>query len=134
VELDHYDGTIRIEVKFSQEFDCAFNEGTRPVFKWALPRGGGKPKPSHVTVFLGIDALDQVHCWAAPTGAVPQVASVTVTSPRARVGSTRTGLESWQCPPTDILPAVLDSWRCHLSYDRDHHAATRAATLATKGS
>lgn len=135
VELDHYDGAIRIEVKFSQEFECTFREGTRPVFKWALPRGGGAPKPSHVTVFIGIDERDSVHCWVVPTAAVPQVASVTVTSPRARTGSTRSGLESWQTPPGGVLPAVLDSWRCHLSYDRDHHAATRAATLAaTKGS
>lgn len=38
--------------------------------------------------------------------------------------------------PENVEPDNLRAMcqRCHLSYDRDHHAATRAATLATKGS
>jgi len=115
VELDHYAEPIRIEVKFSQEFDCVFRNGTRPVLKFALPRGGGVAKPSDVTVFIGIDSADDVHCWVAPTTVIPQVASITMTSPRVRVGRSRTGLDSWECPPSELLPAVLHTWRITLA-------------------
>jgi hypothetical protein len=129
VELDYFGKAIRIEVKFSQEFECTFRAGTRQVFKFAAPKGTGEEKPSHVTVLLGIDGQDDVHTWVIPSASLAQSASITLTSPRARRGGTsRSPVDAWRCPPTQLLPEVLRAWRCHLHYDRDHHAETRART------
>lgn len=138
VELDYFGSPICIEVKFSQEFDCRFRAGVRPVFKFAAPRGEGREKASAVTVLVGIDSRDDVHTWVIPSAALPRVASITLTSPRARLGgSSRSAVDAWRCPPTQLLPEVLYAWRCHLHYDRDHHRetalATRRAMLAAQG-
>lgn len=86
VELDHFGEAIQIEVKFSQEFECSFREGTRQVFKFAAPKGTGEEKPSHVTVLLGIDGQDDVHSWATPSASLAHSTSITHTFPRARQG------------------------------------------------
>lgn len=118
VELDHLGTPIRIEVKFSQEFPCRFRTGTRQVFKFAAPKGEGREKPSDVTVLLGIDAEDNVHAWAVPSGTLPQSTSITLTSPRTRLGGTsRSPVDVWRCPPTQLLPEILRAWRRHLDTD-----------------
>lgn len=129
IELDYFGAPLRIEVKFSQEFECRFRAGSRHVLKFASPKGDGAEKASHVTVLLGIDELDDVHAWAIPSASLPQSASITLTSPRVRKGGTsRSPVDVWRCPPTQLLPEVLRAWRCHLHYDRDHHRETAAAT------
>ncbi|MYT26092.1 hypothetical protein GTW69_38480 [Streptomyces sp. SID7760] len=129
IELDYFGTRLRIEVKFSQEFECRFQAGTRHVLKFASPKGDGAEKASHVTVLLGIDQLDDVHAWAVPSASLPQSASITLTSPRVRRGGTsRSLVDVWRCPPTQLLPEVLRAWRCHLHYDREHHRQTAAVT------
>jgi hypothetical protein len=129
VELDYFGSPVHIEVKFSQEFESRFQAGTRHVMKFASPKGDGAEKASHVTVLLGIDELDDVHAWAVPSASLAQSASITLTSPRVRRGGTsRSPVDVWRCPPTQLLPEVLRAWRCHLHYDRDHHRETAAAT------
>lgn len=114
-------GPTRVEVKFSQEFTVRFRQGTRRVFRWvSLAR-----EQADATVLFGIDPDDCVYLWVAPSWALG--ASATVTSPRDRVGDARSPLDRWHVPVDQLLPAVV---RCHLHYDREHHAETRAATLA----
>lgn len=133
IELDHLGALICIEVKFSQEFECRFRTGVRRVFKFALPKGGGQEKPGDVTVLIGIDDRNHVHAWAVPSALLPQSASITLTSPNARLGrSSRSQVDHWRCPPTQLLPEVLRAWRCHLAYDASHHRATAARTRAAR--
>lgn len=129
VEIDPEGIAIRVEVKFSQEFRCRFQTGVREVMKFADPKGSATEKASHVTILVGIDAVDAVHTWAIPSALLPQSRSITLTSPRVRLdGHARSRVDSWRCPPTQLLPETLRAWRCHLHYDRDHHAQTAAQT------
>ena len=114
VELPYGDETILIEVKFSQEFACRFRTGVRRVLKFAAPAGTSKTraKPVHVTVLIGIDDTETIHTWAIPSGLLPRATSITLTTPRDRIGRQhgRSGLDRWYCPPTQLLPAVLDAF------------------------
>lgn len=118
IDLDYIGEVIRVEVKFSQEFPCQFRAGTRPVFKWAAPKGERTEKASHVTVLLGIDPADQVHAWAVPSGRLRRSTSITVTSPRVRVGESRSVIDVWRCPPTQLLPEILRAYRFHQTIER----------------
>jgi hypothetical protein len=131
IELPFADETVRIEVKFSDETLVQFSQGDRWVFKFATPTGtGAEPKQSHVTVLIGIDANDRVHTWIVPSAALAHApASITLTSPRARLGGpSRSDVEHFRSPLGQLLPEVLRAYRCHLRYDAEHHAETRAAT------
>lgn len=120
VELIQGDALIRIEVKFSQEFACRFNNGTRHVFKWAVPKGGRPTeKPSHVTTMIGVDNVDLIHMWVVPSAYIPQCKSITVTSPRDRTGGiSKNNMDDWYCPPSQLLPEVLRSYRLHIGEER----------------
>jgi hypothetical protein len=132
VELPYLDEPIRIEVKYAQETMCRFQTGTRAIFKFAAPKGMTTEKPVDVVVLVGIDGLDHVSTWVVPGAAIRQCASITMTSPRFRRGgaSRSRGVDGFLCPPSQVLPEVLRSYRVHLHYDRDHHAETRAHTRA----
>lgn len=130
VELPYLDASIRIEVKYAQETWCHFSSGNRPIFKFAAPKGLMTEKDVDVVVLIGIDALEHVSSWVVPGAAIQQCASITMTSPRflQGAGSRSRGIDAFHCPPTQILPEVLRSYRAHLHYDRDHHRETAAAT------
>jgi hypothetical protein len=137
VELPYLDSPIRIEVKYAQESWCKFQQGNRAIFKFAAPKGSGVEKDADVIALLGIDAEQDVHAWVIPAREVRKCASITFTSPRFRTGASRSrGLDEYRCPPSQLLPEVLWSYRhhvghdcqSHLHYDRDHHRQTAAAT------
>lgn len=128
VEIAYFTEQIRIEVKFSQEFTCQFRQGSRQVYKFALPKGGGKAKDAHVIVFVGLDAADAVDIWVAPAASIGQVSSITLTVPRTRTGADRSMLGGLDQPLSQLLPEVVRAYRCHLRYDREHHAETRLHT------
>lgn len=133
VVLPYGDFTIRIEVKFAQEFMCRFGDGPRPVFKFAAPKGTHAEKPADVVVLVGIDELDMVHTWAVPAATMPQSTSITMTSPRARAGQSTSrarGVDDYRCPLTQLLPEILRAYRCHLRYDAELHKANAAWTRA----
>lgn len=131
VELPFGDETVLIEVKFAAEALVQFSQGERWIFKFAAPTGtGAQPKLSHVTVLIGIDIYDQVHTWIVPSAHLDHApTSITLTSPRARLGgTTRSSVDYFRSPLEQLLPEVLRAYRCHLAYDAEHHAETRAAT------
>ncbi|MFE2407041.1 hypothetical protein ACFXDE_01720 [Kitasatospora sp. NPDC059408] len=135
VELPYLDRPVRIEVKYAQESWCTFRSGRRAIFKFAAPKGLGAEKAADVITLIGIDAEQRVHTWVVPARSVRKCASITLTSPRFRTGSSRArGIDEFRCPPTQTLPEVLRAYRdhvghkCHLHYDRDHHRQTAAAT------
>lgn len=133
VELDYFGAPVRIEVKFSQEFECRFRSGVRRVMKFALPKGGGAEKASHITVLVGIDNLDNAHAWVIPSAAISKSKSITLTLPGARRGlPSRSVVDFWRCPITQTLPEVLRVWRCHLRYDQAHHQANARRTRERK--
>lgn len=134
IELPFVDGDIRIEVKFSQEFNCEFSEGARPIFKFAVPKGSHTEKPAHVVILIGIDAYGGIYCWVVPAGEIGKCASITLTSPRVRQARNRSRsfVNQYMCPLTQILPEVLRAYRCHLAYDGEHHAETRAKTYEAR--
>lgn len=113
VELDYFGESIRIEVKFSQEFECKFDSGVRHVMKFASPKGGGAEKSGHVTVLVAIDRLDDVHAWVIPSALLSKSTSITLTSPRCRGAKSRSIVDFWRCPITQLLPEVLRAWRTH---------------------
>lgn len=127
VELSQGPHRIRIEVKFAQETMCRFLNGPRPIFKFANPKGQKTEKTAHVVVLLGIGADDEVHCWAVPGRALRKCKSITFTSPRARLGASRSrGIDGYRCPLTQLLPEVLRSYRAHLAM-ASHTRAVKAA-------
>lgn len=128
IELPYIDDPIRIEVKYAQESWCRFNQGARPIFKFAAPKGLMTEKAADVIVLIGIDALEHVHTWAVPAREVRKCVSITLTSPRYRLGgeSRSRGVDSFHCPPSQLLPEVLRSYRHH----RETAAATRRAAIA----
>lgn len=130
VELPYLDEPIHIEVKYAQETSCRFRAGTRSIFKFAAPKGLATEKPVDVVVLIGIDGLDHVSTWVVPGAAIRQCASITMTSPRFRKGteSRSRGVDGYLCPPSQLLPEVLRSYRAHLHYDRNHHRHTAATT------
>lgn len=114
VEINYFSELIRIEVKFSQEFTCKFEQGPRQVYKFAEPKGGGKAKDVDVIVFVGIDANDGVDVWVAPAYSIGHVRSITVTVPRCRVGADRSVLGAVAVPPEQLLPELVRARRRHL--------------------
>ncbi|GAA2298474.1 hypothetical protein GCM10010402_66380 [Actinomadura luteofluorescens] len=129
VELPYAGHVVRVEVKYSREFECRFTTGVRPILKFAAPKGAGPEKPAHVLVLVGVDDKHAVYTWAIPGIAVRQCRSITLTSPRVRQGESRSrGIDGYRCPPTQLLPEVLRAFRSHLAHDAAHHAATRART------
>jgi hypothetical protein len=131
IELPYTDDPIRIEVKYAQESWCRFSRETRPIFKFAAPKGRTTEKAADVIVLIGIDALEHVHAWAVPAREVRKCASITLTSPRYRLGgqSRSRGVDSFHCPPSQLLPEVLRSYRHH----RETAAATRLAAIEATG-
>lgn len=89
---------IRVEVKFSQEFVVRFTHGARRVFRWVDLRR----KAADAVLMYGIDGRDHVFLWAAPPSTLGR--SVTLTSPRDRVGPDRSPLRRW--PIDQVAPAV----------------------------
>jgi hypothetical protein len=129
VEIPHGLRPIRVEVKYAQESWMRFATGPRPVLKFAAPKGASRQKAADVVVFVGIDGRQDVHTWVLPARVLRRSTSITLTSPRYRVRPGRAAaMDEHQCPPTQLLPEVLRAYRCHLHYDRGHHAETRAAT------
>lgn len=130
VEASYGLHVIRIEVKFSREFECRFNGAMRSVFKFANPRGTGVPKSAEVTVFLGLDAQDNVYSWVVPSRRLRVSTSITLTSPRVRQYKYegRHGMDDYMCPPSQILPSVCNAWRDHLRLDAALHAQHARAT------
>lgn len=129
VTLSYGSTAVFVEVKYAREIGCRFATGSRPVFKFALPKGGGRVKSAHVVTLVGIEPAGLVHTWAVPAGLLKQSKSITLTSPRFRIGRDRSrGVGGYYCPPDQLLPEVLRSYRCHLAYDKSEHAATRART------
>lgn len=137
VELPYFDRPIRIEVKYSQESWCQFQQGRRAIFKFAAPKGAGVEKAADVIVLVGIDGNEDVYTWVIPARKVRKCASITLTSPRFRVGASRSReIDSYRCPPTQTLPEVLRAYRRHIRHDchahrcysLQHHAQTRAET------
>lgn len=127
VEIDCEEAeAVRVEVKHSAEFMCRFRSGTRPVFKFANPKGLRSPKAAHAIVLLGIDSNSDLHAWVLPPHAIGLVASITLTSPSHLTGTaTRTfPMDEFRCPPTQILPEVLRVSRDVTVYDRQHHNET----------
>jgi hypothetical protein len=128
VEIPYGRIDIRVEVKSSREFDCRFRSGTRPVFKFAQPKGDGAEKAADVIVLIGLDVAG-VHTWAVPANSVNKCSSITLTSPRLRRGQSRSrGIDQFLCPPTQLLPEIIRASRCHLHYDKEHHAETAYRT------
>ena len=123
---------LRVEVKSSSEFMCKFNNGTRPVFKFALPHGvGQQKKPCEGIVLIGLDAGLDMHTWVVPAGVIKAgCKSLTITSPKRRVQASGRGydLDRFACPPSQLLPELLRT----LHYDRHHHAANSYATRKAK--
>lgn len=127
VELNQGPHRIRIEVKFAQETSCRFSDGPRLIFKWANPKGQKTEKTAHVVTLLGIDANDEVHCWIVPGRALRKSRSVTLTSPRERLGPHHSrSIDGYRCPVTQLLPEVLRAYRAHLAM-ASHTRAIRAA-------
>lgn len=140
VELPYIGRPIRIEVKYAQESWCQFRTGRRAIFKFAAPKGMGAEKSADVIALIGLDELQDVHAWVLPARRVRKCASITLTSPRFRIGASRSrGVGDYYCPPTQVLPEVLRAYRehvhhdCHLHYHRETAARTRAAALAEAG-
>ncbi len=118
---------VHVEVKSSTEFQCKFGTGSRPVFKFALPKGGAKEKSADVLVLIGMDGLGDINSWVIPANRVRHCKSITITSPRHRTGHGK-GFDDYYCPPSQMLPEILRSWRCHPRYVIKHHAETARAT------
>lgn len=118
IELPYGDQPIRIEVKYAQESWCNFANGRRAIFKFAAPKGLTTPKDADVIVLVGLDSLDHLSTWAIPAAVVQQCTSITLTSPRFRKGgaSKSRGVDAYRCPPSQLLPEVLRSYREH--FDR----------------
>lgn len=127
VELNQGPHRIRIEVKFAQETSCRFRGGPRLIFKWANPKGQKTEKTAHVVVLMGIDADDEIHCWVVPGRALRKSKSITLTSPRVRLGPNHSrSIDGYRCPATQILPEVLRAYRAHLRM-ASHTRAVRTA-------
>ena len=132
IELPYGERPIRIEVKYAQESWCRFRAGTRAIFKFSAPKGETTEKAVDVVVLIGIDALEHVHTWVAPASAVRKCRSITLTSPRYRLGGTSQarGIDEYRCPPTQTLPEVLRAYRDH---HRETAARTRRAAIEAAG-
>ncbi len=127
VELDQGPHHIRIEVKFAREVMCRFTDGPRPIFKFANPKGQKTEKTAHVLVLLGIDDADDVHTWIIPGRAVRHCKSITLTSPRVRLGASHSrSVDGYRCPASQLLPEVLRAYRAHLA-QASHTRAVKAA-------
>ena len=112
---------LQIEVKFSREFTMLLG-ASRPsqVFRWTELADG---RTAAVTVLLGLDDDRRVHTWVIPRYAIQNTRTITTVVPSRAVGPSRSAVAGYLCPTSDLLGAILH-------YDRDHHAATRAADLA----
>lgn len=137
VELDHPRGApVRVEVKHSVEFACAFSNGTRRVFRFAKPRGkDGAAKDCDALVLIGADSDGDVHTWVVPPAALKQCHSVTLTSPKRRKWNSDRSypIDEFLCPPSQLLPEVLRASRRNgRPYDHDHHRANSQATRRAK--
>lgn len=139
VELDHPRGApIRVEVKHSVEFDCAFSNGTRPVFRFAKPKGkDGPPKDCDAIVLIGCDGEGEgdMHTWVLPPRAIKQCHSVTLTSPKHRKWNSDRSYptDEFLCPPSQMLPEVLRASRANgRPYDHQHHQQNAWATRRSR--
>lgn len=100
-------GTDRVEVKFSAEHVSRFGGAPHNMMKWT----GLKPDAADVTILWGLDALDQVYVWVAPSRVLG--AQITIRSPRDLIGHSRSRLNGWSVPPDQVLPAYVRAaqWR-----------------------
>lgn len=134
VEIHYGETVIKIEVKSSSEFICKFDTGSRPVFKFALPKGDKKQKEAEVIVLIGMDADDDVYAWVAAASEIRQSKSITLTSPshRAIYAKRHYSLDQYSCPPSQLLPEILNAWRRHYNYDHPMHMFNSARTRRSK--
>lgn len=127
----------RVEVKFSAEFTMRLGFGApRSVYRWTGLSGGPSQRKGDdiVTVLIGVDRSDRVSMWTIPRWAVDGTNTATIVVPgQGHGGDTRSGLRGHATYPPDLLRDVLIvAGGCHLAYDREHHAETRAQTIRTE--
>lgn len=112
VELPYGDRQIRIEVKYARQHLSKYRDASRNVFKFANPKGRGAQKAADVIVLIGIHDLDRFSTWAIPAAMVRKCKSITLNLPHERRGSDRSrGIGGYLCPPDQLLPEILRSYR-----------------------
>lgn len=124
--------TCRAEIKFSIAFYCRYNsirgkDWSRPVFKWALPRGRSGKNEADAVILIGRDVDSLTYGWAVPIDAIASdCASITITAPSARLKNRLGRLDRWSAPFDQLLPAFARI--AHNRYD----AATRRKGIAER--
>lgn len=110
IEVNIWGRDCFAEVKFSRSYLGHFSrirgkDWSRPVFKWAQPRGGSGKNTADAVILIGMDQ-EMIFSWAVPIGAIsPTCASITMTAPLSRSGKQRSPWDDYAVPFDAILPA-----------------------------
>ena len=121
VEVVIWGRACHAEVKFSSAFTCNYRpirgkDWTRPVFKWAKPRGGSGKASADAIILIGRDVDKLLYSWIVPRDAIgAKCASITVTTPSHRAPNSISPWDRYATPWDAMLPAFARI--CHNRYD-----------------
>lgn len=119
VEVNIWQKDCRLEVKFSRGYIGHFSkirekDWSRPVFKWASPRGYSGKSSAHAIALIGMEN-EMIFSWLIPTEKIlPNCKSITMTTPSGRIGH-KSRWDKYAVPFDVLLPAFARL--CHNRYD-----------------